>query len=99
MLAALNYFGRLQEMYEFLDPCYTIKSYGKAFEDAVRIEIPLAEELDTDGSVLSPLTIPRKGRPRTKRIKSREEGIGGESRKCSLCATRGHNRRRCPNVM
>jgi len=99
MLAALNYFGRLQEMYEFFDPRYTIESYGKAFEDAMPIEIPLVEELDTDGSVVPPLKIPRKGRPRTKRIKSRGEGIGGESRKCSLCATRGHNRRRCPNVM
>ena len=29
MLAALNYFGRLQEMYEFFDPCYTIEIYEK----------------------------------------------------------------------
>jgi len=94
MLATLNYFGGLQEMYEFFGPSYTIESYEKVFEDAVPIEIPLVEELGTGSSVIPPLKIPRKGRPRIGR-----EGIGGESRRCSVCATRGYNRRRRPNVM
>jgi SWIM zinc finger len=78
---------------EFVDELYTLRNIVATYESNV-VPIP-TDNLENDRT-LPPDVLPQAGRPRTLRIRSRNE-LEPENRvgKCGLCGVTGHNQRTC----
>lgn len=102
-IAAIRRKGCIPE--EYVNNCYTVESYLRSYEPAI---LPVTSSELWHKTGLPPLLPPKykaqPGRPKRKRRMGLTEsatdqagnkGKVGESKRCTVCGMKGHNKRRC----
>lgn len=80
---------------DYIHPSYKIEGLRNVYRGSV-LPVPL-DRLENDNVTLPPPRVPKRGRPRERRLRSSGE-INHESRNsCGHCHQKGHNQRTCPN--
>ncbi|XP_061436690.1 uncharacterized protein LOC133361701 [Lethenteron reissneri] len=96
-IRALMAFGRMPELYDACAVCYQVSAINTTWTSVAGIELPIAEELQRDNTMMPPPRQKKAGRPKKRRIRNRGEGGPLGLTRCSFCHAKGHNKRSCPS--
>ena len=78
---------------QYIDSRYQITELKQAFS---RLHTPIdMESIEADGVTMLTSVLKKRGRPRTKRLRSRSEHLCDKQKRCSTCGQKGHYSTTC----
>ncbi|KAK1945099.1 hypothetical protein P3T76_003632 [Phytophthora citrophthora] len=95
LIATLHSRRQLDKVFDYFDKICSIANYAAAFADEA-VQLPLDQDLTKENVTLPPVLEKKRGRPKSKRIRSNgEDGNGGPVYRCGNCRESGHNKQTC----
>ena len=82
-----------KKVQSFAHKAYLLQSYCDTYKDPIYPVVVMHDNFV--GGMLPPTTQRPPGRPKTKRIRTIEEGTKKKEHRCGWCRGKGHNARSC----